>query len=86
MITALHEQLDNLGMWVDRQGRVDGSLFCGSLVPEFTGPQTLGDLLVPATPNAAQIQSPYVLCDMCDAHVGTWKAGSLCRVLFVWVF
>ena len=50
MITALHMQLANLGRWVDRQGRVDGSLFCGSLVPEFTGPQTLGDLLVPATP------------------------------------
>ena len=61
MITALYMQLANLGRWVDRQGRVDGSLFCGSLVPEFTGPQTLGDLLVPATPNVAQILSLLVL-------------------------
>ena len=61
MITALYMQLANLGRWVDRQRRVDGSLFCGSLVPEFTGPQTLGDLLVPATPNVAQILSLLVL-------------------------
>ena len=43
LISDVQLQLSRLGRWVDRQGRVDGSIFCGSPVPKLTGSETLVD-------------------------------------------